>query len=194
MDGARQRGDERQRKSGSRSGRFERKSDAETGLSGQRNGFYYTLDRTNGSFISAAQYMANVNWTKGIDLKNDKLVEYDPSKKLQQYAVASSRSSGEFDIRLHKAGYERRMRVMNLPLAGVVASYVLLCPYRRAAVEPQRGVAVALGRQGRRDWDYHYIVWRFVFLGHQVDRLAERGADAGAFSICIGQRLSSPTR
>jgi hypothetical protein len=41
---------------------------------------------------------------------------------------------------------------------------------------------VALGRQGRRDWDYHYIVWRFVFLGHQVDRLDERGADARAFS------------
>ena len=31
-----------------------------------RNGFYYTLDRTNGSFISAAQYVKNLNWTKGI--------------------------------------------------------------------------------------------------------------------------------
>ena len=32
-----------------------------------RNGFFYTLDRTNGSFISAAQYVKNLNWTKGID-------------------------------------------------------------------------------------------------------------------------------
>jgi alcohol dehydrogenase (cytochrome c) len=63
-----------------------------------RNGFYYTLDRTNGSFISAAQYMKNVNWTKGIDPKTGKPVEYDPAKKLQQYAVSSSRGSGEFDI------------------------------------------------------------------------------------------------
>jgi alcohol dehydrogenase (cytochrome c) len=63
-----------------------------------RNGFYYTLDRTNGSFISAAQYFTNVNWTKGIDPKTGKPVEYDPSKKLQQYAVASSRTSGEVDV------------------------------------------------------------------------------------------------
>jgi alcohol dehydrogenase (cytochrome c) len=63
-----------------------------------RNGFYYTLDRTNGSFISAAQYFKNVNWTKGIDPKTGKPVEYDASKKLQQYAVASNRASGEVDV------------------------------------------------------------------------------------------------
>src|SRR5207244_931133 len=39
-----------------------------------RNGFYYTLDRTNGSFISAAQYVKNLNWTKGIDPKTGKPV------------------------------------------------------------------------------------------------------------------------
>jgi alcohol dehydrogenase (cytochrome c) len=63
-----------------------------------RNGFYYTLDRTNGSFISAEQYFKNVNWTKGIDPKTGKPIEYDPSKKLQQYAVASNRTSGEVDL------------------------------------------------------------------------------------------------
>lgn len=63
-----------------------------------RNGFYYTLDRTNGSFISAAQYVKNLNWTKGIDPKTGKPVEYDPAKKLQQYAVAVNRTSGEVDV------------------------------------------------------------------------------------------------
>ncbi|HMD65248.1 MAG TPA: hypothetical protein VKG22_01200, partial [Stellaceae bacterium] len=63
-----------------------------------RNGFYYTLDRTNGSFIGASQYVKNVNWTKGIDPKTGKPVEYDSSKKLQQYAVASLRGGGEFDL------------------------------------------------------------------------------------------------
>ena len=63
-----------------------------------RNGFYYTLDRTNGSFISAAQYVKNLNWTKGIDPKTGKPVEYDPSKKLQQYAIASNRASGQVDV------------------------------------------------------------------------------------------------
>ena len=63
-----------------------------------RNGFFYTLDRTNGSFISAAQYVKNLNWTKGIDPKTGKPVEYDPSKKLQQYATVSNRTSGEADV------------------------------------------------------------------------------------------------
>jgi hypothetical protein len=63
-----------------------------------RNGFYYTLDRTNGSFISAAQYVKNLHWTKGIDPKTGKPVEYDPARKLQQYAVASNRTTGEVDV------------------------------------------------------------------------------------------------
>jgi alcohol dehydrogenase (cytochrome c) len=63
-----------------------------------RNGFFYMLDRTNGSFISAAQYVKNLNWTKGIDPKTGKPVEYNPSKKLQQYAVISNRASGQADV------------------------------------------------------------------------------------------------
>jgi len=63
-----------------------------------RNGFFYTLDRTNGSFISAAQYFKNVNWTKGIDPKTGKPIEYDPSKKLQQYAAVSNRAGDQVDV------------------------------------------------------------------------------------------------
>jgi len=63
-----------------------------------RNGFFYMLDRTNGSFISAAQYVENLNWTKGIDPKTGKPVEYDPSKKLQHYAVVGNRAGGQVDV------------------------------------------------------------------------------------------------
>jgi alcohol dehydrogenase (cytochrome c) len=52
-----------------------------------RNGFFYTLDRTNGNFIAAQQYVQKVNWTDGIDPKTGKPVEYDPKKDLQVYKI-----------------------------------------------------------------------------------------------------------
>jgi alcohol dehydrogenase (cytochrome c) len=51
-----------------------------------RNGFYYTLDRTNGQFLRADQYQEKVNWTKGIDPKTGKPVDYDPNRNVQLYA------------------------------------------------------------------------------------------------------------
>ncbi len=50
-----------------------------------RNGFYYTLDRANGSFIKSGQYVNDLNWTKGIDPKTGKPVEYDPKLDVQRY-------------------------------------------------------------------------------------------------------------
>jgi alcohol dehydrogenase (cytochrome c) len=50
-----------------------------------RNGFVYQLDRTNGEFINAAQFVDEVNWTAGIDPKTGKPVEYDPSLVIQEY-------------------------------------------------------------------------------------------------------------
>jgi len=50
-----------------------------------RNGFYYQLDRTNGTFINANQYVDVVNWTKGIDPKTGKPLEYDPKLAVQTY-------------------------------------------------------------------------------------------------------------
>jgi len=51
-----------------------------------RNGFYYTLDRASGQFIRADQYQEKVTWTKGIDPKTGKPVDYDPTKDVQNYA------------------------------------------------------------------------------------------------------------
>lgn len=60
-----------------------------------RNGIFYTLDRTNGSFIGANPYVSKLNWTKGIDPKTGKPVEYDASKQLQVYANGALRRGGE---------------------------------------------------------------------------------------------------
>src|SRR4051794_32703616 len=51
-----------------------------------RNGFFYTLDRANGQFLRADQYQEKVTWTKGIDPKSGKPVDYDPPLDVQTYA------------------------------------------------------------------------------------------------------------
>ena len=50
-----------------------------------RNGFYYNLDRVNGEFISANQYVNELNWTDGIDPKTGKPLGYNPQARLQEY-------------------------------------------------------------------------------------------------------------
>ena len=56
-----------------------------------RNGFFYTLDRANGQFLRADQYQEKVTWTKGIDPKTGKPVEYDPGKMCRVYAGIGAR-------------------------------------------------------------------------------------------------------
>ncbi len=51
-----------------------------------RNGIFYDLDRTNGSYIQSGQYVSKLTWTKGLDPKTGKPLEYDPTKSLQTYA------------------------------------------------------------------------------------------------------------
>ena len=51
-----------------------------------RNGFVYTMDRHNGQMVMAKPYVQNVNWTKGIDQKTGKPVDYDPNKDIQTYS------------------------------------------------------------------------------------------------------------
>jgi len=52
-----------------------------------RNGFHYTLDRQNGQFLKAVQYSEKVTWTKGIDQKTGKPIDYDPAKDVQNFAI-----------------------------------------------------------------------------------------------------------
>jgi alcohol dehydrogenase (cytochrome c) len=54
-----------------------------------RNGFYYALDRINGSFITGKQYVDELNWTPGLDPKTGRPLNYDPTKDVQIYNPGS---------------------------------------------------------------------------------------------------------
>jgi alcohol dehydrogenase (cytochrome c) len=59
-----------------------------------RNGFLYTMERANGAMVLAKPYM-DVNWTKGIDQKTGKPLDYDPAKDIQTYAGIGNLVPGE---------------------------------------------------------------------------------------------------
>jgi alcohol dehydrogenase (cytochrome c) len=58
-----------------------------------RNGHLYTMDRHNGQIIGAKPY-TDVTWTKGIDQKTGKPIEYDPAKDIQTYAGIGNLTPG----------------------------------------------------------------------------------------------------
>ena len=51
-----------------------------------RNGFLYTFERGNGQTVFAKPYIENVNWTKGIDQKTGRPIDYDPARDVQVYS------------------------------------------------------------------------------------------------------------
>jgi alcohol dehydrogenase (cytochrome c) len=60
-----------------------------------RNGFFYSLDRTNGSFIKGGQYVNDLNWTKGLDSKTGKPIEYDAGLDVQKYVSEARALRGD---------------------------------------------------------------------------------------------------
>src|SRR5712672_1884124 len=56
---------------------------------GARNGFYYALDRINGAFVAGKQYVDQLTWTKGLDPKTGRPLDYDPAKDVQVYVEGS---------------------------------------------------------------------------------------------------------
>ena len=60
-----------------------------------RNGFYYALDRINGSFVTGKQYVDELTWTTGLDPKTGKPLNYDPTKDVQVYAPGSHGLRGQ---------------------------------------------------------------------------------------------------
>ena len=57
-----------------------------------RNGFFYALDRTNGSFVAGKQYVDQLNWTPGLDPKTGRPLNYNPNTDVQEYAPGSHSS------------------------------------------------------------------------------------------------------
>jgi alcohol dehydrogenase (cytochrome c) len=59
-----------------------------------RNGFLYTMERANGAMVSAKPYV-DITWTKGIDQKTGKPLDYDPTKDIQTYAGVANYDKNE---------------------------------------------------------------------------------------------------
>jgi alcohol dehydrogenase (cytochrome c) len=51
-----------------------------------RNGFLYSFERANGQTLMAQPYVAAINWTRGIDQKTGKPLDYDPNRDVQVYS------------------------------------------------------------------------------------------------------------
>jgi alcohol dehydrogenase (cytochrome c) len=60
-----------------------------------RNGFYYSLDRTNGEFLLGGQYVNDLNWTKGLNTRTGKPLDYDPKLDVQIYNPAARALRGD---------------------------------------------------------------------------------------------------
>ena len=60
-----------------------------------RNGFYYSLDRTNGEFLLGGQYVNDLNWTKGLNPRTGKPLDYDPKLDVQIYNPAARALRGD---------------------------------------------------------------------------------------------------
>jgi alcohol dehydrogenase (cytochrome c) len=94
-----------------------------------RNGFYYTIDRTNGQFIKSEKYVNDLNWTKGIDQKTGKPVEYSPKLDVQFYNEEARALRGD--------GMKRTCPTWH----GGVAHQPL-------AYNPVKGIAYGVGTEG----------------------------------------------
>jgi alcohol dehydrogenase (cytochrome c) len=53
------------------------------------------LDRADGSFIEGGQYVSDLNWTKGLDPKTGKPIEYDPGLDVQKYVPEARALRGD---------------------------------------------------------------------------------------------------
>jgi alcohol dehydrogenase (cytochrome c) len=53
------------------------------------------MDRHNGQILSAKPYLDTINWTKGIDQKTGRPLDYDPGKDVQTYSGIANHTPGQ---------------------------------------------------------------------------------------------------
>src|SRR5215468_2649589 len=90
-----------------------------------RNGFLYTMERNNGQTVMAKPYMENILWTKGIDQKTGKPVDYDPKLDLQVYSGKQNQTLADRTKKLcpsmsggnnyRPAAYSPRTKMLYIP-------------------------------------------------------------------------------
>jgi alcohol dehydrogenase (cytochrome c) len=100
-----------------------------------RNGFLYTYERANGQSLLAKPYLDNVNWTKGIDQKTGKPLDYDPTKDLQTYAGVANQTPDKPTRKMcpspsggnnfWPSSYSQRTKMVYIPALTVCADITL---------------------------------------------------------------------
>jgi alcohol dehydrogenase (cytochrome c) len=122
-----------------------------------RNGFLYALDRESGRFVHAKAHMEAINWTRGIDQRTGRPLDYDASRDVQTYAGIAL-PAGQNRTRTPKLcpstygganfwppSYSRRTKLLYFPvLTGCVA--LTTYPADRARKNWRAGNAELLGR------------------------------------------------
>jgi alcohol dehydrogenase (cytochrome c) len=56
-------------------------------MAAQRNGYAYAMDRDTGKFLWGTQFVDKMTWSKGLNPKTGKPLEYDPTKDVQMYVA-----------------------------------------------------------------------------------------------------------
>jgi alcohol dehydrogenase (cytochrome c) len=135
-----------------------------------RNGFFYRLDAMNGEFMDARQYVAEINWTAGIDPKTGKPVEYDSTKAVQTYLPETrpARGKGPTIFCPTAAGGVRWQSVAYNPNKGVAYSAALdgcssrdtaeARPLPNSAMLDPDGPGGIRGNAGSVNIDFHGLV------------------------------------
>jgi len=96
-----------------------------------RNGFFYTVDRNDGSFIKAGQYVNELNWTAGINPETGMPLEYDPNLEVQIYNP---------EARALRADRDQMKRACPTWHGGVA--------HQPTAFNPDKGIAYGVGTEG----------------------------------------------
>jgi alcohol dehydrogenase (cytochrome c) len=92
-----------------------------------RNGFLYTFERSNGQTVLAKPYVEKINWTKGIDQKTGKPLDYDSGRDIQAYSGGQNQTLADPTRKLcpsmqggnnfWPAAYSRKTRLLYIPSA-----------------------------------------------------------------------------
>ena len=64
-----------------------------------RNGFFYSLDRTNGAFIKGEQYVNDLNWTAGLDPVSGPAAGLRPESRRPDLQPRGARAARRFATR-----------------------------------------------------------------------------------------------
>jgi quinohemoprotein ethanol dehydrogenase len=104
-----------------------------------KNGFFYVIDRTNGKFISAKNYI-DVNWATGIDPKSGRPIENPEARydRTNRSFVAMPGSIGGHNWQ--PMSFSPKTGLVYIPIQRVPGAYASEQGWKRTAIGPQLGV------------------------------------------------------